>query len=406
MIKKIKVEQLKPGIFVHDFNCGWLHHPFLRNRVKLTTDEEIDKIVKHQIRELYIDTAQGLDIDDAPTKPEVDLEIQTEINHLDASNLKDRARVSLREEIFSAKKLLSEVKKKTRLLMDEVKLGKQVDMQQVEIIVDKMTESVLNNNDALVSLARIKSKDEYTYLHSLAVSALCISFGEHLGLDDKKVKAIGIGGLLHDIGKVKIPAEILNKPGPLTEKEFEIMKEHVKHGDCILRQTTNIDEDSVCVTTHHHERLDGTGYPEGLRGSEISIFGQMAAIVDIYDALTSERCYKDAIPPTEALKKLFEWSDGYVNRDLVEKFIAHLGIYPIGTVVRLQSGFIAVVIDHGEQGLLHPLVRAVYDTRKGKLIPPCDIDLSKKRAAPDSDEIVSFESPEKWQLHPEKYLSL
>jgi putative nucleotidyltransferase with HDIG domain len=406
MIKKIKVEQLKPGIFVHDFNCGWLHHPFLRNRVKLTTDEEIDKIVKHQIRELYIDTAQGLDIDDAPTKPEVDLEIQTEINHLDASNLKDRARVSLREEIFSAKKLLSEVKKKTRLLMDEVKLGKQVDMQQVEIIVDKMTESVLNNNDALVSLARIKSKDEYTYLHSLAVSALCISFGEHLGLDDKKVKAIGIGGLLHDIGKVKIPAEILNKPGPLTEKEFEIMKAHVKHGDCILRQTTNIDEDSVCVTTHHHERLDGTGYPEGLRGSEISTFGQMAAIVDIYDALTSERCYKDAIPPTEALKKLFEWSDGYVNRDLVEKFIAHLGIYPIGTVVRLQSGFIAVVIDHGEEGLLHPLVRAVYDTRKEKLIPPFEIDLSKKRTAPDPDEIVSFESPEKWKLHPEKYLSL
>lgn len=404
MIKKIKVEQLKPGIFVHDFNCGWLHHPFLRNRIKLTTDEEIDRVVKHQIREVYIDTALGLDVDDAPTKPEVDREIQNEIDHLDESNLKDRARVSLRDEIVRAKKLLSEVKTKTQVLMDEVKRGKQVDMQQVENIVDKMTESVLNNSDALVSLARIKSKDEYTYLHSLSVSALCISFAEHLGLDDARIKSIGIGGLLHDIGKVRIPEEILNKPGPLTEKEFEIMKEHVKHGDCILRQTTtHIDDDAVSVTAHHHERLDGTGYPEALKGDDISQFGQIAAIVDIYDALTSERCYKDAVPPTEALRKLFEWSNNYLNRDLVERFIAHLGIYPIGALVRLKSGFLAVVVDHGEEGLLHPVVKAVYDTRKRKLIPSFEIDLLT-RAAAGSDEIVSCESPEKWKLHPEKYL--
>jgi len=405
MIKKIKVEQLKPGVFVHDFNCGWLHHPFLRNKVKLTTDEEIEKIVRHQIRELYIDTDQGLDVDGAPTKPEVDREIQTEISKLEESNLKDRARVSLREEIVRAKKLLNEAKKSTQLLMENVKLGKQLDMQQVETIVDKMTESVLNNSDALISLARIKSKDEYTYLHSIAVSALCISFGEHLRLDDKKIKAIGIGGLLHDIGKVKVPTEILNKPGPLSEEEFEIMKEHVKHGDCILRQTTAIDEDSVCVTTHHHERLDGTGYPEGLKGDQISMFGQMAAIVDIYDALTSERCYKNSLPPTDALRKLFEWSNGYLNKDLVEKFIAHLGIYPIGSVVRLQSGFIGVVVDHSEKGLLYPVVRALYDTRKQKVVSPFDIDLARKGAAGDSDEIVSCESPERWKLHPEKYLS-
>ena len=406
MIKKIEVKQLKPGVFVHDFNCGWLHHPFLHNRVKIETEEEIEKIVKHQIRELYIDTDQGLDVDDGPTKPEVDQEIQTEINKLDGLNVKDGARVSLREEIVRAKKLLNEAKKKTKQLMDDVKLGKQLDMQQVESIVDKMTESVLNNSDALVSLARIKNKDEYTYQHSLAVSALCISFGEHLRLDDKKIKAIGIGGLVHDIGKVRVPTEILNKPGPLTEEEFEIMKEHVKHGDCILRQTTtNIDEDSICVTAHHHERLDGTGYPEGLKGDEISIFGQMSAIVDIYDALTSERCYKNPMPPTDALRKLFEWSSGYLNKDLVERFIAHLGIYPIGSVVRLRSGIIGVVIDHGEKSLLYPVVRALYDTRKEKVVPPFDIDLAKKRVA-SADEIVSCEAPEKWKLRPESYLSL
>jgi len=406
MIKKIKVEQLKPGIFVHDFNCGWLHHPFLRNRVKITTDEEIEKILHHQIREVYIDTDKGLDVDDAPTKPEVDQEIQTEITKIDEPEMPDRARVALREEIVTAKKLLDEVKKNTQLLMDDVKLGKQLDMRQAETIVEKITESVLNNSAALTSLARIKNKDEYTYLHCIAVSALCISFGEHLRLDDKKIKALGIGGLLHDIGKVRIPIEILNKPGPLSEKEFEIMKQHVMHGDCILRQTGNIEEDSICVTAHHHERLDGTGYPEGLKGDEISPFGQMAAIVDIYDALTSERCYKNPMAPTDALRKLFEWSDNYLNRDLVERFIAHLGIYPVGSVVRLQSGFIGVVVDHGEKGLLYPVVRALYDTRKEKVVSPFDIDLAKRGAEANADEIVSCEAPGKWNLRLERYLTL
>jgi putative nucleotidyltransferase with HDIG domain len=404
MIKKIKVEQLKPGVFVHDFNCGWLHHPFLRNRVQLKTDADIERILKHQIREVYIDTDQGKDVDDAPTEPEVEDEIQKQISQLDEPNLRKRDRVALQEEMVRAKILLTEAKEKIQSLMDGVKLGKQIDMQQVENLVDKVTESVLKNSDALVSLARIKNKDEYTYLHSLAVSALCISFGEHLQLGDKKVKAIGVGGLLHDIGKVRVPSEVLNKPGPLTEKEFEIIKQHVKYGDCILRETTKIEEDSICVTAHHHERLDGTGYPEGLKGNEISLFGQMGAIVDIYDALTSERCYKNAMPPTNALRKLFEWSNGYVNRELVERFITCLGIYPIGTVVRLRSGLIGVVIDHGEKGLLYPMVRALYDTRKQKPVSPFEIDLSKP-AANGGDEIVGSEAPGRWPLPPEQSLS-
>ena len=405
MIKKVKVEQLKPGVFVHDFNCGWLHHPFLRNRIKLKTDAEIEKIAKHRIRELYIDTDHGVDIDEAPTKPEVDDQIQAQMNRLQQLKPKQRKRVSLRQEIVRAKKLVVEAKERTRDVMEDVKNGNRVDMQAVESLVDRMTESVLSNKDALVSLARIKNKDEYTYLHSLAVSALCISFGERLGLDSRKIKALGIGGLLHDIGKVRIPTEVLNKPGPLSEKEFEIMKQHVKYGDCILRDTTKIAEDSICVSVHHHERLDGTGYPEGLKGDQISMFGQMAAIVDIYDALTSERCYKNAMPPTEALRKLFEWSADYLNRELVEKFIAHLGIYPVGSVVRLKSGFIAVVIDHGERGLLYPRVRAVYDTRNQTPVSPFNIDLSKRPANFHSDEIVGYESPERWNLQPEQYLS-
>ena len=403
MIKKVKVEQLKPGVFVHDFNSGWLHHPFLKNRAKIKTDNEIQKIIKYRIHEVYIDTEKGLDIDDAPTQQQVIEEIQTEIDKLSAT-AQGNSRLPFKQEIVEAKRFLNEAKNITRHLMDDVRLGKQIDLQQVENLVERMTQSILNSKDALISLARIKNKDEYTYLHSLAVSALCISFANHLGLDSKKIKQIGIGGLLHDIGKVKVPIGILNKPGALTEKEFEIMKEHVNHGNCILQQT-NIDESAVSVTAHHHERLDGTGYPDGLKGDQISFFGQMAAVVDIYDALTSERCYKGSMPPTQALRKLFEWSHSYLNKELVEKFIAHVGIYPIGTLVRLRSGFLGVVIRHGEKGLLYPVVRAVYNTRKEVQIVPFNIDLSKKASAGDSDEIIGCESPERWNIRPYIYLA-
>jgi putative nucleotidyltransferase with HDIG domain len=404
MIKKIKAEQLKPGVFVHDFNCGWLHHPFLADRTKLKTDKDIDKIVKYGIRELYIDTEKGLDVDDAPTQRETREEIQAEIEKLSGQPAKRGDRALFKDEIARAKQLIGEVKEATKKLMHDIRLGKRMDIQQVEVLVDRMSDSVLNDKDALVSLLRIKNVDEYTYLHSMAVSALCISFTQGLGFDAAQVKQIGIGGLLHDIGKMRVPNEILNKPGPLTENEFEIMKQHVKAGEAVLREYTSLDESCTCVTAHHHERLDGTGYPEGLKGDEISVSGQIAAIVDIYDALSSERCYKKAMFPTSALSKLFEWSQSYLNRDLVEKFIAHLGIYPIGTLVRLENHFVGVVVDHGEKDLLHPVVRAVVDARKARPITPIDIDLARQFSAGQSHGIVACESPEKWKIRPEDYL--
>jgi HD-GYP domain-containing protein (c-di-GMP phosphodiesterase class II) len=404
MLKKVKTEKLKPGMFVHDFNCGWLDHPFLRNRVLLRDDADVEKILEHRIREVYIDTDHGLDADDAPTKRHVDEVIDTEMNKLQPQRRRSSRSVPLAAEIKRAKRLLHESKEQTQVLLDAVRMGMKLDVPQIEIVVEKMTVSVLRNKDALVSLTRIKNKDEYTYLHSLAVSALCISFGQHLDLEPQEIKDLGVGGLLHDIGKLKMPLELLNKPGPLTEKEFEIMKTHVAHGDCILRETTGIEESSICVTRHHHERLNGTGYPEGLKGDQISKFGKIAAIVDIYDALTSERCYKDAIQPTDVLRKLLEWSESYLDRSLVEQFILHMGIYPVGTVVRLRSGIIGVVVEQGERSLLDPVVRAVYDTKRHKLVTPFEINLSSRPAGQRLDEIVGCEAAESWNFQPETYL--
>jgi HD-GYP domain-containing protein (c-di-GMP phosphodiesterase class II) len=179
----------------------------------------------------------------------------------------------------------------------------------------------------------------------------------------------------------------------------------VAHGERILKETSGIDEFSICVCQHHHERLDGTGYPNGLKGGEISEFGQIGAIVDIYDALSSERCYKSALPPTEALKKLFEWSGPYLNRSLVEQFVLHMGIYPVGTLVRLRSGFIGVVVEQGERSLLDPVVRALYDTKREKPVIPFEINLSSRPGGQQLDEIVACEAPEAWNLCPEKFLA-
>jgi putative nucleotidyltransferase with HDIG domain len=409
MIKKVKTEQLKPGMFVHDFNCGWLRHPFFRNRILLKCDAEIETILEHQITDVYIDTDHGLDPDDAPTKQFVDEFIQTELNQIEtrANTVRQTVRgfVTVAEEMQHARLLRDETQRETQVLMDAVRLGMKLDLPQVEVVVDKLTESVLRNRHALVSLTRIKNKDEYTYLHSLSVSALCISFANHLGLDAKQIKALGVGGLLHDIGKINVPLELLNKPNALTEAEFEIMKSHVAHGERILQDTHGIDEFSICVCRHHHERLDGTGYPNGLKGGEISEFGQIGAIVDIYDALSSERSYKSALPPTDVLKKLFEWSGCYLNRSLVEQFVLHMGIYPVGSLVRLRSGFIGVVVEQGERSLLDPVVRAVYDTKRAKLVMPFEINLSSRPAGQQLDEIVGCEAPAAWNIQPERYLA-
>ena len=204
---------------------------------------------------------------------------------------------------------------------------------------------------------------------------------------------------------MKVPMEILNKPGALSEKEFAIMKTHVKAGEAVLQQYSQLDQGCICVTAQHHERLDGTGYPEGLKGEQISLFGQLAAIVDIYDALSSERCYKKALSPTDSLKKIFEWRQSYLNRHLVEKFVVHLGIYPIATLVRLESELVGIVAAHGEKALLRPVVRVIYDIRKAKWVEPFDLDLDRQFSLGNPHDIVACESLEKWHIQPEQYLA-
>ncbi|MCD5412301.1 MAG: HD-GYP domain-containing protein [Thermodesulfovibrionales bacterium] len=402
MIKKVNVDQIKVGMFIHSFDCGWLEHPFFNTSVKVKNDKMIEKIVKHGIREVYIDTERGLDVVDAPVEEEVKKEINIEISK--AAETKAAENIPLQEELIRARKIKDNAKQIVKDIMEDIRIGRQIEMEKIDPIVEKMADSIFRNKDALMSLGKIKHMDDYTFLHSVSVCVFMISFCKSLGFDRSLINKVGVGALLHDIGKVNVPIEILNKSGGLTDEEFAKVKDHVVQGSLILSQTQGISDTSILVAAQHHERFDGSGYPNGLKGSEISKLGQMAAIVDVYDAITSDRCYHKGMESSEAIRKIFEWSKYHFNQDLVQKYIQCVGIYPIGATVRLESGLLGVVIEPGTESLLRPIIRVVYNTKKERFTTPEDIDLSKTLGKGGGDKIVGYEQPERWNIDPYRYL--
>lgn len=402
MAKKIPVQQLKPGMYIADLGAGWMDHPFVRSSFAVKDEATIGRIVEAGIREVYIDPARGLDVVDAPTHQEVERALEDEMLRVAADRPVPPRRVPVGEELGRAREVQSQANAIIHGIMQDVRMGRQVSVEQVEPVVTKMTESILRNGGALLSLCRVKNKDDYTFQHSVSVCALLVSFCRAVGMDAEEIRLAGVGGLLHDIGKVKVPADILNSPRKLSETEFAAMKCHVTESRAILEQTEGITETSIQVAYEHHERHDGTGYPRGLSGDQISRLGQMAAIVDVYDAITADRCYHSGMPAHEALRKIFEWSRFHFNPALVHQFMRAVGIYPVGTLVMLESGRIGVVMEQSEDNLLQPALRVFYDSRDRRYVSPQEVDLSKPLGHGGGDRIVSHETPEKWGIDPSK----
>lgn len=403
MLKKVDSSQLRVGMFIHELDCGWMEHPFVRNRFKLSKDEEIRKILAAGIRYVVIDSGKGLDVADAPTLSETQASIEAELTAVVIERT-TASRTTLREEMGRAATVRQEACGLVRTVMQDARLGKAVELDQVTPIVENIVDSILGNAGALISLSRIKHKDEYTLLHSASVCTLLVAFCSARGMDKETIYQAGIGGLLHDTGKALVPDAILNKPGRLTDDEFAIVKRHPSDGYNILRMTPGIGPIPLDITLHHHERCDGSGYPDQQDEHAISELAQMAAIVDVYDAITAERCYHKAMPAAEALRKIFEWSKFHFNPGLVQEFIRCIGIYPVGSLVRLESGRLGVVIEPHETSLLSPKVNAFYDTKNRSLIPMQIVDLSRPVGSGGADRIVGLEQAEKWQLDPMQYL--
>ena len=404
MLKKVDSSQLKVGMFIHDLDCGWMEHPFVRNSFLITADDEIRRIVAARIRGVVIDCSRGLDID-APTLAEAEAATEAEVAAM-ASNVISRVRVPLGEELQRAANVRRQAVVLVRTVMQDARLGKAVELDQVSPVVQNVTESILRNSGALLSLLQLKNKDDYTFLHSVSVCALLVAFCRSRGMDENIIYQAGLGGLLHDTGKALVPDAILNKQGRLSDEEFAIVKRHPRDGHDILIRTQGIGPIPLDITLHHHERRDGSGYPDRQVAGEISELAQMAAIVDVYDAITSDRCYHKGIAPAEALRKIYEWSKFHFNPALAQEFMRCVGIYPVGTLVLLESGRLGVVVEPHESSLLTPKVNVFFHAKRQAYIRPETVDLSRALGFGGGDKIVRHESAAKWQVEPQRFMQL
>lgn len=406
MIKLITAEQLKLGMYLHDLNCDWMSHPFVRSKFLLSDALDLSKIRTAGIKEIYIDTSKGFDVADAPTAEEVQKKIDADMLRVAASKPEAPPRRSVAEELAQARKIHEQTGRVVRGVMQDVRLGRAIQIADVESVVEDITESVARSSGALISLLRLKDADNYTFLHCVAVGTMMVTFGRALGMDPELVREAGVGGLLHDVGKMKVPDSVLNKPGRLSDDEFEIIRRHPSDGHAALIANGGIGDIPLDVTLHHHERMDGTGYPDKLPGAEITQLSRMAAIVDVYDAITSDRCYHKGMAPTEALRKMFEWSKFHFDEPLVHHFMRIIGIYPVGTLVRLESGRLGVVIDQTEGNLLAPKVRVFFSAKQNGYLKPEIVDLSRSMGHGGADRIASHELPEKWGVDPMRFLDV
>lgn len=398
-IKRVRVADLKPGMYAHDLNCPWLQHGFLRQQFLIKDGDQIQKMKRQGLDAIYIDTDRGDDLAGAPTEAEISQELEQRLqgSAQDGPALVP-AQVAQRAEAVAARRILNEATGVVNDLLQDVRLGRQVDVAKAGPLVHEINASVLRNPGALLSLCRIKEADSYTFQHSVSICALLVSFTHALGMEAATVEEAGLGGLLHDIGKMKIPGEILNKPGKLTEDEFVIMKSHAAISRDLLIGVPGVSGMAIQIAGEHHEKMAGGGYPLGIAGEAISQIGRMTAIVDVYDALTSNRCYHKGMEPSEVLKKLLEWSGTHLDGELVQRFIRALGIYPVGSLVRLGSGRLAVVVEQGED-LLRPTVRVVFDANRKIRLQPRDLNLAHA-----SEQIESYEEPGQWSLKAEEFL--
>lgn len=405
-LRTVPVDRLRPGMFVHDLGVGWLAHPFWRRRFLIKDEQTLARLRQEPIREVVIDLASGLDV--APDTALVEERRQQDFAALDRRFQtaaqqrieKIRDSVSIEEERWRVKYLQREAIQTVHGLMDDIRLGRQVDVQRAEPMIEKMMRSVLRHRDALIPLLMLKDHNLYSYQHSISVAAMAVAFGITLDLDEETLRQTALATLLQDIGKARIPERILDKPGQLTAAETRVMHTHVFESQLILEDTPGMTDLMIDIVTNHHERVDGSGYPHRRCGEEIPLHAQLAAIVDVYDAITSDRPYQHRIEPTEALRKLYSMANSHFREDLLQAFIGTIGIYPAGSLVRLDSGQLAVVMAVNRNNLLKPLVRVMFDTRSNRYVTPFQLDLGRRTNPP---EIVGVESYARWGIDPRQW---
>ncbi|WP_342050465.1 MULTISPECIES: HD-GYP domain-containing protein [unclassified Cupriavidus] len=389
MLRRIKAEQLQVGMFVARLGGPWINHPFWRSRFLVTSDEQVEQIQAANVQDVWIDILKGRNLP-TPATPDA---MEADVADDDGTEFED--------ELERARELIKSARQLVGNMFGDVRMGRALESQGALLLVDAASNSLTRHSQALIALSRLKEKDDYSYLHAFSVCVLMIAVGRTLKLPDGEVRELGIAGLMHDIGKLTLPESILQKGPDLTPREEEAMRRHPSAGYRILNEArlyTNIPLD-VCV--HHHERVDGRGYPFGLVEHEISVHAKIAAICDTYDSLTSPRPGHLPWSPARAMEYIAVRVDTLFDRRVFKAFTRTVGIYPIGTVLRLRSNRLAVVCGQNEDEPLRPRVMAFYSVSESVAQAPQLIDLMH------SDEtVVAFEDARQWGYSDEQLMAM
>lgn len=387
MIKKIATSELVLGMYIHALCGNWIDHPFWKERFLLDDSTDILRIQRSAIAEVMIDTQKGCDV----RAPIVATPVPPNVPVADAAPAK---RVAMDAELSRAFLVCTRAKAAVTSMFNDARMGLAINTEASEALVEEIANSVIRHPHAMISLSRLKTSDEYTYMHSVAVCALMMALARQLDLPDSWVREAGIAGLMHDIGKMTIGSDILNKPGRLTDPEYAAMRLHPEGGVKILQQGGVLSAAAYDVCLHHHEKFDGSGYPFGLQGEQISLLARMASICDVYDAITSERPYKKAWGPAHSIREMASWT-GHFDEQVFQAFVRTVGIYPVGALVRLQSQRIGVVVDQDEKSLLKPKVMMLLSARTKMQLERKVLDLSRFG---EEDKIIRIESAKDWNL--------
>jgi len=418
MLKKISIDEARIGMYIHQVDVRWIDNPFWKKSFKIETQADYQKLISSKIKTIIIDTSKGFDVlaesdqsekknlandeiasnlsiksipSEAPAPQDTSPDIKQEEKQIITKN-PSLVPISAIQEREFATRAIQESKQAVESMFNDVRMGKAVSTEAAMPIIEELTSSVIRNQGALISLVRLKTQDDYTYMHSVAVCALMIALARQLNLSEAQTKQAGLAGLMHDIGKAAIPEEVLNKPGSLTDEEFTLVKLHPERGFALLNQAQVTDEVTLDVCLHHHEKIDGSGYPHRLKGDEISLFAKMGAVCDVYDAITSNRPYKAGWEPGLSLKRMAQWKNHF-DPDVFKAFVKSVGIYPIGTVVKLKSDHLGVVIDQTAKSLLKPMVKVFFLIKTKEIIEPFVINLSDESV---DDKIIGQEEPAVW----------
>ena len=373
-LEEVDIDDVKVGMYIEDIIEGDGRLLVSENRIMKNTDQ-IEDLKKKGIKKVRVDIQKGKDVGRITSAPEVTVETDQRKREFEYYKELDKAVEVHKNGLERATRVLKAIRE-----------GKPFSITTIKNAAQDIVESVMRNPDALLSLSQLKDYDNYTYIHSVNVAILTVSVAYHLQYSEERLVEIGMGGLLHDIGKMKVPEDILNKPGKLTDSEFAIIKRHPELGIESILDQRGITDIARKVVLQHHERYNGKGYPYGIKGERIHEVGLISAVADVYDALTSDRIYKAAWTPQKALATIFKQRDKDYSSKIVEIFTKMMGVYPAGSFVRLSSGEMGVVVRIEQGALLAPDVLILFDRYGKRVKTPYKIELYKKLAEKEGEK--------------------